>query len=59
MNATDIFLRHTDNKGNVWAQMHRVWDKDVFLQTQSDSTAKEGGKVVVLTEVEYQAERAK
>lgn len=57
MNATDVFLLHTDKQGNAYAASHRVWDKDLFLQTEADAARKEGGQVFALTEAEYQKAR--
>ncbi len=57
MECTEVYLRHTDKKGNAWPACHRVWNKDLFLHTTNDAAVKEGGKVEAITEAEYQAER--
>lgn len=57
----DIYLRHTDEKGNSYVQCHRAWDKDKFLTSQMDAALKVGGKAFVqqITEEQYRKERTK
>lgn len=57
MVASDILLRHTNKEGTAYVHAHRVWDRDLFLLTQSTAAVKEGGKVEVLTEAEFEKER--
>lgn len=59
MESTTIFLKHTDKKGNSYAYDHRVWDRDLFLESELDAARKEGGTIEVLTEREYQKTRTR
>lgn len=53
MNASTIYMRHVDKEGNVALREHRVWDRELFVQTQDDDARKENGSVAVLTEKEF------
>lgn len=57
MKATTVFLRHIDKEKNVAVREHRVWDRDLFLETQLNDATKEKGSIEVLTEREYQKAR--
>lgn len=57
----DIYMRHTDKKGNTYVQEHRVWDAERFLAARAADAAKEGGKARAeqITEEQYRTERTR
>lgn len=60
----DLFMRHTDTNGKQYVALHRVWDKDLFLNTRAgeaeaaNAKVKNGkAKVEQITEAQYLQER--
>lgn len=44
MNGRDLYLRHTDSKGNSHVARHRVWDAERFFDSQIQATKKANEK---------------
>lgn len=55
----DIYVRHTSKDGSSYAQEHRVWDADRFMQARQAEVKKEAGKAAVqqLTQAQYLSEK--
>ncbi len=51
--AHDLYLRHTNKRGDSRVECHRVWDAIKFLEAEEKATKKEGGSISVVTPIEY------
>ena len=49
----DLFLLHTDKKGQTRCTHHRVWDAELFFRQTSDNATREGGSVRAITKQQF------
>ena len=54
-----VFMRHTDKKGSSYVAQHRCWNRGRFIKVQSAAALKEGGRVEIVDEADYQNSRKK
>ena len=53
-----IYLRVTPAPGKrAYVAMHTCWNRELFIEAENDRRRKEGGKIEVLTEQQYNKER--
>lgn len=56
MNASDLYLKIIDKTGKSHIAMLRAWDKTALLASQQTQHAKEGGRVEMATQADYDAQ---
>lgn len=59
MVAVDVYVKHTDKDGRSFVQVHRAWDRDLFLQSLAKAAVEAGGKAKAEAITEQQYERAR
>lgn len=47
VNAQDFTLVHIAKDGSRYVKTHRVWNRDLFLESQLNAAVKEGGSIEV------------